>query len=129
MASPKREAEKVARAEARAARAEARAARDAERDLAEEKVDQEAVNRLHLQLDVIGAYPMRRYQPIDLASDSVIDRRRVFCKHYELCLDFAEAGCWSSWTCGHCPVEEEVSAEVRRQQAFEISKVYAARRA
>jgi hypothetical protein len=42
---------------------------------------------------------------------SVESHRRLFCHHYDDCLDEAVSRGWNSWTCSRCPLNA-VSPEV-----------------
>lgn len=71
---------------------------------------------------MIGAKPRERKLPLEPDFNIEVDRR-IYCRHYETCLDFAFAKKWVSWSCGDCPIVDKIALEELRCQAFEISKV------
>lgn len=74
------------------------------------------------RLYVLGAKPRERKLPLEPDFDIEVDRR-IYCRHYGTCLDYAFVKKWVSWSCGNCPIVEKINVEELRQQAFEISKV------
>lgn len=61
------------------------------------------------------------FLPIDFDFDVETDRR-IYCRYYDLCLDYAVIEEWVSWSCKHCPVKESITLDEMREQAFEIFK-------
>jgi len=86
------------------------------------------VTEIRRKVVEIGAKPQRRFIPITLADAEIIEReRRIYCRHYEACLDYAVEQDWVSWSCAACPVHDEISVEQMRDEAFEIYKAFKAR--
>jgi hypothetical protein len=76
---------------------------------------------LRYRLKTVGAQPCRMVLPIDFDFNIEVDRR-IYCRHYDLCLDYAVEESWVSWSCKHCAVKESITVEEMRAQAFEILK-------
>lgn len=76
---------------------------------------------LRQRLKVVGAQPCKMFLPIDFDFDVEVDRR-IYCKHYDLCLDYAVLEEWVSWSCKNCSVKESITIDEMRAQAFEILK-------
>ena len=76
---------------------------------------------LRYRLKVVGARPHKILLPIDFDFDIEIDRR-IYCRYYDLCLDYAVEEEWVSWSCKRCQVEELITVDEIRDQAFEIIK-------
>lgn len=68
----------------------------------------------------IGARPKRRHLPLE--PEEVFKSRKLYCIFYEKCLHYAMLEDWVSWVCTECPIEEEISMDDKRSQAFEIVK-------
>lgn len=74
------------------------------------------------KLLLIGASPKRRRIPVSDDFDIESDRR-VYCKHYSTCLDYAVSEKWVSWTCKDCTINEPITIDDKRAVVFEIVKV------
>ena len=76
---------------------------------------------LRYRLRVVGAQPYKMCLPIDFDFDEEVDRR-IYCRHYDLCLDYAVDEEWISWSCRYCSIRESITEDEMRDQAFEILK-------
>ena len=76
---------------------------------------------LRHRLRVVGANPLKRCLPVHFDFDTEVDRR-IYCRYYDDCLDFAVAEQWASWSCKSCAVQENITEDERRAQMFAILK-------
>ncbi|MFP5212694.1 MAG: hypothetical protein ACLGPL_04875 [Acidobacteriota bacterium] len=69
---------------------------------------------------------MQKVTPIPFAAVETINqvRRRVFCKHYGTCLDYAIAKNWRGFSCDECEVFEDERVD-RNQMAEENERCIA----
>ena len=76
------------------------------------------------RLPVIG----QRADPAQLFStltDRRVDaHRRVHCRHYDGCLQYAIDSNWQSFSCSRCPVRDELTLDERRNAAPAIFRAF-----
>lgn len=66
-----------------------------------------------------GAAPTELHIPLTPAG--VDEHRRIHCRQYDGCVDYATAKVWRSFSCRTCPVRNEWSNEELREQALKVA--------
>ena len=86
------------------------------------KESAEYAQRMKERVDAIGGNPHQRSEA--LREDEVAAHRRIYCRHYDRCIDLSEAKQWESFSCEECVIREELTIEERREEAEIMVRIF-----
>jgi hypothetical protein len=68
--------------------------------------------------------PVEAPRPVDYGNGMAEPPRRVYCVHYDQCLDHALLNNWPSFQCDRCGVTEDISALQQQSDLHGIANIF-----